>query len=134
MAGDNLNSFLRIDKPEIEFADAFNSYDAQIYARGKENLDLFQSRGVLLRDPKPCFYLYRQTMDGRLQTGLLALTSVAEYNDGRIKKHEHTRPEKVNDLPIILSSQIRRPRPCFQLLSGIPTLQVYLVRFSPSRR
>ncbi len=97
MAGDNQNSFFRIDKPEIEFADSFNPYDPQVYARGKQNLDAFQSHGVLLRDPKPCFYLYRQTMDGRLQTGLLALTSVAEYNTGKIKKHEHTRPEKVND-------------------------------------
>lgn len=97
MAGDSPNSFLRIDKPEIEFPDSFNPYDPQVYARGKQNLDAFQSRGVLLRDPSPCFYLYRQTMNGRRQTGLLALTSVAEYNAGKIKKHEHTRPEKVND-------------------------------------
>jgi uncharacterized protein (DUF1015 family) len=97
MAGDNPNSFLRIDKPEIEFPDLFNPYDPQVYARGRQNLDAFQSRGVLLRDPNPCFYMYRQTMDGRRQTGLLALTSVAEYNAGKIKKHEHTRPEKVND-------------------------------------
>jgi uncharacterized protein (DUF1015 family) len=97
MAGDNQNSFLRIDKPEIEFPDSCNPYDPQVYARGKLNLEDFQSRAVLLRDPKPCFYLYRQTMDGRHQTGLLALTSVDEYYAGKIKKHEHTRPEKVND-------------------------------------
>jgi len=36
-------------------------------------------------------------MDGRRQTGLMALTSVAEYDAGKIKKHEHTRPEKVSD-------------------------------------
>lgn len=97
MAGTNQDSFLRIDKPEIEFPDSFNPYDPQVYARGKQNLEASQQRGVLIRDPKPCLYLYRQTMDGRRQTGLLALTSVAEYNAGKIKKHEHTRPEKVND-------------------------------------
>ena len=36
-------------------------------------------------------------MDGKSQTGLVALTSVEEYDNGLIKKHEHTRPEKVND-------------------------------------
>ena len=97
MAGGNVDSFLRIDKPEIEFEDSFNPYDPTVYARGKDNLADFQSRGVLVRDNTPCLYLYRQSMDGRRQTGLLALTSVAEYNAGKIKKHEHTRPEKVND-------------------------------------
>ena len=51
----------------------------------------------MIRDPKPCFYLYRLTMNGRSQTGLVALTSVEEYDAGKIKKHEHTRPEKVED-------------------------------------
>jgi uncharacterized protein (DUF1015 family) len=97
MAAGIADSFLRIDKPEIEFEDSFNQYDPEVYARGKSNLDTFTSRGILIRDTNPCLYLYRQTMDGRRQTGLLALTSVAEYNAGKIKKHEHTRPEKVND-------------------------------------
>jgi uncharacterized protein (DUF1015 family) len=97
MAEGNANSYLRIDKPEIEFPDSQNPYDPVVYARGKQNLEAFQSRGILIRDPRPCFYIYRQTMEGRRQTGILALTSVAEYNAGKIKKHEHTRPEKVND-------------------------------------
>jgi uncharacterized protein (DUF1015 family) len=97
MAEGNPNSFLRVDKPEIEFPDTLNPYDPQVYARGRQNLETFQSRGLLVRDPQDCFYLYRETMDGRQQTGLMALTSVEEYNAGKIKKHEHTRPEKVND-------------------------------------
>ena len=36
-------------------------------------------------------------MNNKSQTGLVALTSVDEYDQGLIKKHEHTRPEKVND-------------------------------------
>lgn len=97
MADGNPDSFLRIDKPELEFPETFNPYDPKVYERGRDNLAGFQSRGLLIRDPHECFYLYRETMDGRRQTGLLALTSVEEYNIGKIKKHEHTRPDKVND-------------------------------------
>jgi len=97
MADGNSDSFLRIDKPEIEFPDSLNPYDPQVYERGRVNLKEFQTRGLLVREPKECLYLYRETMDGRRQTGILALTSVEEYDCGKIKKHEHTRPEKVND-------------------------------------
>ena len=97
MAKTNRISFLRIDKAELEFDDSVNPYSEEVYRRGKENLQRLWDQGVLIRDEKPCFYLYRLTMDGRSQTGLMALTSVDEYDRGIIKRHEHTRPEKVND-------------------------------------
>ena len=93
----NPNSFLRVNKAELEFDDNVNSYAEEVYQRGKDNLQRLSDLGFLVRDEKPCFYLYQITMDGKSQTGLVALTSVAEYDNGLIKKHEHTRPEKVND-------------------------------------
>jgi uncharacterized protein (DUF1015 family) len=51
----------------------------------------------MVRDTERSFYLYRLTWQERSQTGLVSVTSVDEYNDGIIKKHEHTRPVKVND-------------------------------------
>lgn len=97
MADGNPNSFLRVNKAELEFSDSTNPYSPEVYLRAKENLKRLERDGVMIRDTKPCFYLYRLTMDGRKQIGLVALTSVAEYDQGKIKKHEHTRPEKVND-------------------------------------
>ncbi len=97
MAEGNPNSFLRVNKSELEFPDTINPYSDEVYKRAKENLEKLESRGIMIRDPKPCFYLYRLTMNGRSQTGLVALTSVEEYDAGKIKKHEHTRPEKVED-------------------------------------
>jgi len=91
------NSFLRVNKAELEFDDSVSSYSEKVYQRGKENLQNFWKNGLLVRDENPCFYLYRLTMNGKSQTGLATLTSVAEYDNGKIKKHEHTRPEKVND-------------------------------------
>ena len=91
------NSFLRVNKAELEFDDNISSYSEEVYQRGKENLQKLWENGLMIRDEKPCFYLYRLTMNGKSQTGLATLTSVAEYDSGKIKKHEHTRPEKVND-------------------------------------
>lgn len=97
MAADNHNSFLRVNKAELEFDEGVDPYSEQVYRRGKDNLQRLIDRGVMVRDTRPCFYLYRLTMGGRSQTGLVAVTSVEEYDRGLIKKHEHTRPEKVND-------------------------------------
>jgi uncharacterized protein (DUF1015 family) len=86
-----------VNKSELEFDDAVNPYSDEVYQRARANLEKFERDGVLTRDPRPCFYIYRLTMNGRSQTGLVALTSVEEYDQGKIKKHEHTRPEKVDD-------------------------------------
>ena len=97
MAHGNAQSFLRIDKPEIEFPKGFDPYSPAVYTKGRELLEQFRTVGTLVREATPAFYLYRQTMQGRTQTGLMATTSVDEYRKGLIRKHEHTRPEKVND-------------------------------------
>ncbi|OGC92834.1 MAG: hypothetical protein A2W25_01240 [candidate division Zixibacteria bacterium RBG_16_53_22] len=97
IADDNPYSFLRVNKSELEFDDSVNPYSDEVYKRARENLQKFEREGALAQDPRPCFYLYRLTMSGRSQTGLVALTSVEEYDQGKIKKHEHTRPEKVDD-------------------------------------
>jgi len=97
MAKSNPNSFLRVNKAELEFEDGTDPYSEKVYRQGKENLARLVNESIMIRDPKPSFYLYRLTLSARSQTGLVALSSVAEYNAGRIKKHEHTRPEKVHD-------------------------------------
>jgi len=97
MAMNNPNSFLRVNKAELEFEDDVDQYSMEVYQRGLDNLMRLYNEGIMIRDEKPCFYLYRLTMNKQSQTGLVALSSVDEYDAGKIKKHEHTRPEKVND-------------------------------------
>ncbi len=97
LAKNNPNSFLRVNKAEIDFDNQVSPYSEKVYRRGRDNLRRLIDNGIMIRDEQPCFYLYRLTWQGRSQTGLIALTSVAEYDAGKIKKHEHTRPEKVSD-------------------------------------
>jgi uncharacterized protein (DUF1015 family) len=93
----NPNSFLHITKSEIDLADDIDIHSQQVYDKAKENLDAFVSRNILFKENKPCYYIYQLIMNGRSQTGLVAASSVADYENDLIKKHEFTRPEKEKD-------------------------------------
>lgn len=93
----NPHSFLHITRSEIDLPDTLDIYEDQVYQTAKENLKAFVSRNVLFKETKACYYIYRLTMQGRQQTGLVCVSSVEDYNKGIIKKHEFTRPEKEND-------------------------------------
>ncbi len=97
MAAGNPLSFLHVIKPEIDLDPTIDAYDERVYAKGAENLQRLRNEGALIKDPTPCFYLYRQQMGDHVQTGLVAGASVAEYDTGLIKKHELTRPQKELD-------------------------------------
>lgn len=93
----NPYSFLHITKSEIDLSADIDIHSQEVYQKAKENLDAFISRSVLFQESKPCYYIYQLTMDGRTQTGLVCGSSVADYENGLIKKHEYTRPEKELD-------------------------------------
>jgi uncharacterized protein (DUF1015 family) len=65
--------------------------------KAKENLNAFIQRGILFREDKACYYIYQLVMDGRSQTGIVCGSSVDDYVQDVIKKHEYTRPEKELD-------------------------------------
>ncbi|WP_303906483.1 DUF1015 domain-containing protein [Thiohalomonas denitrificans] len=90
-------SFLHISKPEIDLPEGTDPFAAEVYAKGKENFERMLSEGVLVQDVLPCYYLYRLIMGEHVQTGLVAAASVADYDAGRIRKHEFTRPDKEDD-------------------------------------
>ena len=94
---DNPLSFLRVIKPEIELDPSTDPYDPQVYKRGAENLNRLISQGVLIQDERSCLYIYKLRMGEHEQVGLVAIVGVEDYVQGRIKKHEHTRPEKEMD-------------------------------------
>jgi uncharacterized protein (DUF1015 family) len=90
-------SFLHISKPEIDLEQGIDPYAPQVYAKGAENLNKMLAAGVLKRDAKPCYYVYRLTMGSHVQTGIAAAASVADYDSNRVRKHEFTRPDKEDD-------------------------------------
>lgn len=91
------NSFLHVGKPEIDLDPSIDIHSAEVYQKGKENLQALIERGVLVEDPEAYLYVYAQTMDGRTQYGLVGCASVDEYWNDTIKKHEKTRADKEED-------------------------------------
>jgi len=90
-------SFLRVSKAEVDFDPTVDPYDRAIYAKAGENFRRMIAAGVLVRDDKPCYYAYRLTWRGRIETGLAAVASIAAYAENRIRKHELTTPAKEDD-------------------------------------
>jgi uncharacterized protein (DUF1015 family) len=93
----NVLSFMHVEKSEIDVPDQTKSDDNLIYQTAKRNFLQMQEKGILLQDESPCFYIYQQQMSGRAQTGIVGLMSAAEYDAGKIKKHELTRKDKEED-------------------------------------
>jgi uncharacterized protein (DUF1015 family) len=97
MVQGNPYSFLHVDKAEIDLEPSINIYDRRVYDKARENLYGMIDNGVLIREKNPYLYVYRQIMKGRAQTGIVACTSIDDYRNNIIKKHEHTRADKEQD-------------------------------------
>lgn len=97
MAEGNPYSFLHICRSEIDLPDEENPYDRLVYEKAKANIEERLEKGIFVKEDKPALYIYRQIMDGRVQTGIVGCVSVDEYQNNIIKKHEFTRVEKELD-------------------------------------
>ena len=126
MAKGNAISFLHVDKPEIDLPENVDLYDAQVYAKGRENLDKFIRDGVLIDDDKPNFYVYAQKMDGRTQYGFVVGASTEDYGAGRIKKHEFTRKDKEADRTRHVNTLNATTGPVFLAYKNSPALNKVL--------
>ena len=90
-------SFLHVTKSEIDLPPETDHYSPAVYQKAHDNLEKMIREHVLISDTVPCYYLYRQVMDGHAQTGIVGVASVDEYLDGTIKIHEQTREDKELD-------------------------------------
>ena len=97
MVKDNPYSFLHVDKAEIDLPDGTYLYDDTVYAKAKENLNSLITNGIMQKSILYNFYIYRQIMNGRSQTGLVGCASIDDYLNNIIKKHELTRADKEQD-------------------------------------
>ena len=97
MAVDNDISVLHITRAEIDFPDEVGDYDSIVYEQGKNNLKAFLEKGILFREDRPVYYIYREIMNENVQTGIVAAVAVSDYENGHVMKHELTRKEKEAD-------------------------------------
>lgn len=91
------DTFLRIDRAETNFDYEIDMYSDKVYEKANELLQKMISDGRFIRDNKPCYYLYELTMGNHVQTGIVAASSVDDYDNNIIKKHENTLAKKEVD-------------------------------------
>lgn len=128
MAAGNELSFLHVSKPEIDLPPGTNVYADEVYAKGAENLKKLIDGGVLFQDAQPCYYLYRQIMNGHAQTGLVAVSSCDEYDQNIVKKHEFTRPQKEDDRVRHIEALNSQTGPVFLTYPAIMAMDEFVAR------
>ena len=122
MARENPISFLHINKPEIDLPEDADPYSDLVYETGRKNLQRFIDEGYLIQDKKESIYVYRQAWREHVQTGYFVVSSVKDYDEGRIKKHEFTRPQKEADRTKLIDVMNAQVGPVFLLYKDEPTL------------
>lgn len=120
---DNPLSFLKIDRAETQFPDDVDPYSDQVYDRARLTFQEMLQAGHFLRDEAPCFYLYALTMNGRTQTGIVGCASIDDYQNGVIRRHENTRPEKEQDRIRHIDALSAQTGPIFLAYRQDPQLQ-----------
>lgn len=92
------HNYLNVMRSTEEFpADQRPEFDVNLQ-RNSARLQKLIADGVLVFNDTPGFYLYRLEVDGHVQNGLVAELPVAEFDQGGVKKHEHTRRDKEDTL------------------------------------
>lgn len=121
----NKNSFLRVIKPEVDFSD-LNELDVSLHEHASNNLKNFIADGTLVHENEECFYVYQISIGEHIQTGLIVAASVREYDDGLIKKHEYTRPEKEDDRTLHIEKTRANTGPVFLTFKSEKKFSEYL--------
>ena len=115
-------SLLHITRAEIEFEKGTDSHSEPVYARAKDNLNTFQKKGFLIQDTETHYYIYAQTKNGNTQYGIVGAASCQDYLDGKIKKHELTRPDKEEDRKVLTRYLKANIEPVFFTYRAVPEI------------
>ena len=122
LAADDPYSFLHVIRAEIDLDPAMDPFDERVYAQGGARFRSMIEQGWLVRDSTPAYYVYRLQMGNHTQTGIVGAAAVGDYLEGRIKKHEHTRPDKEQDRVRVIEALGAHPGPVFLTYPGVEEL------------
>ena len=122
LAACNPLSFLRVEKSEIDLPAGADMKDDRVYQAARQNLQRLIDDGVLIREAIPCFYIYSQQAGDKVQYGITAGVSVAEYESGRIRKHEQTRADKESERTRHITAVRAQTGLVFAFYRGLPPI------------
>ncbi|MDD3722562.1 MAG: DUF1015 family protein [Lutibacter sp.] len=126
-------SLLHITRAEIEFDKNTDPHDEKVYARAKDNFEAFQEKGFLIQDTEAHYYIYAQTMNGKTQYGIVGKASCEDYINGKIKKHELTRPDKEEDRKVLTRYLKANIEPVFLTYRAVPEIDAVVTAIVTSK-
>ncbi|MFW6290511.1 MAG: DUF1015 domain-containing protein [Mariniphaga sp.] len=130
MAHGKEKSLLRITRAEIECPGVENIHSEKVYKKAVDNFNRFRENGWLVQDDEPGYYIYAQTMNGRTQYGIVGGASCADYENGIIKKHELTRPEKEEDRMVLTRYLNANIEPVFFAYRAVPEIDAVVEKIT----
>ena len=133
MAKNNPYSFLHISKAEIDFDDNVSPYDEKVYNKASANFKSLLTNSILHLAPKPCYFAYQMRASNHMQTGLVVSASVKAYLEGRIKRHELTRPVKEDDRVKQIKTVGAQTGPALLINKEIKVIKELLERITKSK-
>ncbi len=126
LARDNPFSLLHVDRAEINLPPDTDPYSPAVYELAAKNFQRLMREGVLVRESRPLFCLYRQVMGGHSQVGLVATVHACDYEAGLVKKHEKTRPDKEDDRTRLIDTISAQTGPILLAYRDIPELDALI--------
>lgn len=115
-------SLLHITRAEIDCEQDVDVHSDEVYKKSAANFEQFKEKGWLVHDEEPRFYIYAQTMNGRTQYGIVGCASCSDYQEGVIKKHELTRPDKEEDRMVHIRTNNANLEPVFFSYKAVPEI------------
>jgi uncharacterized protein (DUF1015 family) len=115
-------SLLHITRSEIDFESDVDVHSEEVYKKSAENFKKFRDKGWLVQEDEPRFYIYAQTMNNRTQYGIVGCASCEDYENGVIKKHELTRPDKEEDRMVHIQTNNANLEPVFFSYKSVPEI------------
>ncbi|MBN2054743.1 DUF1015 domain-containing protein [bacterium] len=133
LAEENDLSFLRVVRSEIDLPAGTDPHHPSVYEKARVNLHNLMEHGRLVREANPAFYLYAQTMGSHRQVGIVGGASVAEYEQGAIKRHEHTRRDKEDDRTRHIAVTNANTGPVFLTYRAVAAIDRMVARLTQSK-
>ena len=122
MAEGKACSLLHVTRAEIDCPKGTDIHSETVYNKSVENFKTMQQKGWLVKDEEARFYIYAQTMNGKTQYGIVGCAACADYENGIIKKHELTRPDKEEDRMILTRYTNANIEPVFFSYCAVPEI------------
>jgi len=128
LAAGNPLSFLHVSRAEIDLPEDTEPFADAVYAQAVRNFRRLSDEAPLVREDTPSLYVYRLRHGDHAQTGVAGTWAVDEYDDGTIRKHEHTRRDKEDDRTRHVIDLRAQTGPVFLTYRQVPAVDAVVAR------